>query len=168
MSVKASGRPLTVIGGFRLDQWPQRGGRLQCRRRRSPRPVPPARRITSATEELRSALPLGTLLVFDRIHIVAAEVRLPHDGVVDHPYPTLTNGAEGQPGLEWHLQLADDEDVERGSQRLGRLEGHRHPASRQAENNDVLAAESIQTLGQLLSGVGTIAELRHILGCVAV
>ena len=95
-------------------------------------------------------------------------MRLPHDGVVDHPYPTLTNGAEGQPGLEWHLQLADDEDVERGSQCLGRLEGHRHPASRQAENNDVLAAESIQTLGQLLSGVGTIAELRHILGCVAV
>ncbi len=60
-----------------------------------------------------AALQFGPLLVLDRVHVVAAETRVTHDGVVDHPHPALTNRAEGQFGLKRHSELAHDNDVER-------------------------------------------------------
>ena len=56
-----------------------------------------------------AALQFGPLLVLDPVHVVAAETRVTHDGVVDHPRPALTNRAEGQFGLK---RPASDGQVE--------------------------------------------------------
>ena len=85
-----------------------------------------------------------------------------HDGVVDHPHAALADGAEGQLGLERHAELAHHKHVERGLQCLSDLESHRHPAARQAEDDDVLAAERIQALCQLASSVDTIVKQLHL------
>ena len=79
-----------------------------------------------------------------------------------HPHPALTDGAEGQLGLKRHPKLAHHEDIQRGRQRLGDLEGHRDPASRQAQHDNVLAAQRFQALGQLTPGIDTIVEQPHI------
>ena len=88
----------------------------------------------------------GPLLAFDRFHVVGAEPRLAHDGVVEHPHPVLADGADGQFGLERYAELAHHEDVEGCLQRLGDLEGHRHAAARQAQDDDVLAVQILQAL----------------------
>ncbi len=58
-----------------------------------------------------------------------------------------------------HSQLADDEDIERGLQRLGDFEGHRHAATRQRQHQHVRAAGVLdQLLGELSAGLGTISK----------
>ena len=125
---------------------------------------PPRQRdpVTAAAEAFRAASQFDPLLAFDRVHVVAVEVCLAHDGVVEHPHAVLADGAEGQFGLKRHTELAHHKDVERGPQCLGDLKGHRHAAARQAENDDVLAAERIQTLRQLASSVDTIVKQFHL------
>src|SRR6185312_4192394 len=87
--------------------------------------------VAAPAEVFGAALQFGPLLVLDRVHVVAAEARVTHDGVVDHPHPALTNRAEGQFGLKRHSELAHDNDVERDPYCLGDLKGHhRYPASR--------------------------------------
>jgi hypothetical protein len=96
-----------------------------------------------AAEAFHTVLQLDALLAFDRIHVIAAEVRRTHDGVIDHPHAALTDGAEGQLGLERQAELAHHQDVEGGVQRLGDLERYRHPTPWQAKNNGVLSAQEI-------------------------
>ena len=82
--------------------------------------------------------------------------------VVEHPHAVLADGAESQLGLKRHAELAHHEDVKRRLQCLGDLEGHRHPAARQAKDDDVLAAKRIQALRQLASSVDTIVKQLHL------
>ena len=82
--------------------------------------------------------------------------------IVEHPHAVLADGAEGQFGLERHTELAHHEDVQWRLERLGDLEGHRHPAARQAQDDDVRAAERIQTLCQLAASVDTIVKQLHL------
>ena len=82
--------------------------------------------------------------------------------VVEHPHAVLADGAEGQFGLKRHTELAHHKHVERGPQCLGDLEGHRHAASRQAENDDVLTMERLETLRQLASSIDTIVKQFHL------
>ena len=103
------------------------------------------------------------LQLFDRGHVLVAEVRLTHDRLVDHPHPALADGAEGQFGLKWHTKLAHHKNIQRCSQRLGDFEGHRHPAARQPQHDNVLAAQKGQAPCQLTSGVSTILEQPHVL-----
>ena len=126
---------------------------------------PPRQRdlLTSLAKPLRPTLQLGPLLLFDRGHVLVAEVRLTHDRLVDHPHPALADGAEGQFGLKWHTKLAHHKNIQRCSQRLGDFEGHRHPAARQPQHDNVLAAQKSQAPCQLTSGVSTILEQPHVL-----
>ena len=101
--------------------------------------------MTSA-EAFRAASQFDPLLAFDRVHLVAVEVGLAHNRIVEHPHAVLADGAEGQFGLKRYAEFAHHEDVKRRLQCLGDLEGHRHPAARQAEDDDVLTAERIQAL----------------------
>ena len=95
-------------------------------------------------------------------HVVALEVCLAHDGIVEHPHAVLADGAEGQFRLKRHTELAHHKHVERGAQCPGDLKGHRHAASRQAENDDVLTTERLETLRQLASSVDTIVKEFHL------
>ena len=125
---------------------------------------PPRQRdpVMTAAEAFRAASQFDPLLAFDRVHVVAVEVGLAHNRIVEHPHAVLADGAEGQFGLKRHAEFAHHEDVERRLQCLGDLEGHRHPAARQAEDDDVLAAQIFQTLRQLASGVDTIVKQLHL------
>ncbi len=78
-------------------------------------------------------------LAVARMAPIASEMRrlLADPGHIDS---VLTDGAEGEFGLEGDAELAHDEHVEWGLQRLGDLKAHRHAAPRQAEDHDVLAA----------------------------
>ena len=116
--------------------------------------------MTSA-EAFRAASQFDPLLAFDRVHLVAVEVGLAHNRIVEHPHALLADGAEGQFGLKRYAEFAHHEDVKRRLQCLGDLEGHRHPAARQAEDDDVLTAERIQALGQLAASVHTIVKQLH-------
>jgi hypothetical protein len=56
-------------------------------------------------------------------------------------------------------ELADQVDVERRAQRLGDLERHRHPASRQPQDQHVTAASIFrQLVGQHPASIGAILE----------
>ena len=58
-----------------------------------------------------------------------------------------------------HSQLADDEDIEWGLERLGHFEGHRHAAARQGQYEHVRAAGvRDQLVGEPSAGLGTISE----------
>ena len=93
---------------------------------------PPRQRdsVTPAAEAFCAASQFDPLLAFDRVHVVAVEVCLAHDVVVEYPHAVLADGAEGQFRLIRHTELAHHKHVERGPQCLGDLEGHRHTASR--------------------------------------
>ena len=94
-----------------------------------------------ATEPFRATRQLGPLLRLDSFHLVLGQVGFPHHGVVDHPHPALTDGAESQFGLKRHPQLAHHQHIQRRGQCPGDLEGHRHPTARQAQHDNVLAAQ---------------------------
>ena len=125
---------------------------------------PPRQRdpVTTPAEAFRAASQFDPLLTFDRVHVVAVELGLAHDTVVEHPHAVLADGAEGQFGLKRHTELAHHEDVKGRLQCLRDLEGHRHPAARQAQDHDVPAAKRIQTLRQLAASVDTIVKQLHL------
>ena len=50
------------------------------------------------------------------------------------------DGAHRQLRLAGRTELADDQHIEHGAQRLGHLGGHRHPAPRQAQHDHIVAA----------------------------
>ena len=76
---------------------------------------PPRQRdpVTTAAEAFHPALQFHPLLTVDRVDVVAVEVGLAHDGIVEQPHAVLADGAKSQFGLERHTELAHHEDVER-------------------------------------------------------
>ena len=100
---------------------------------------PPGQRdpVTPAAEAFRAATQFDPLLVFDGVHVVAVQVCLAHDALVENSHAVLADGAECEFRLKRHTELAYHQHVEGGFQCLRDLVGHRHTASWQAENDDV-------------------------------
>ena len=121
------------------------------------RAIRPVNGIRSRPRRKRSARRRSSIrsLAFDSVHVVAVELCLAHDCVVEYPHAVLADGAEGQFGLKRHTELAHDKHVERGPQCFGDLKCHRHAAAWQAENDDVL------TIEEMRDAAPTGAQRRH-------
>ena len=65
--------------------------------------------------------------------------------------------------MEGNTQLADHDHVEWRTEGLGNLEGHRHSAPWQSENDDVLSLEALlpEQFGEPLTGIGPVAESHY-------
>ena len=84
---------------------------------------------------------------------------LQHVLVEDH-HAVLADRAHRQLRALWQAELAHQDDVEGGAQRAGHPGGHRHPAARQPEHDDVPTGERRHPAPQLLTRVPAVLE-RH-------
>ena len=106
------------------------------------------------------ALELGTLVGFDAGELARRGPGLVDHVVVDHAHAVLADRPHAELALEGHAELAHEDDVELGPEPLGDLGRHRDPATGQAQDDDVTAAQVDEGLGQAPAGVGPVSE-RH-------
>ncbi|OHV57552.1 hypothetical protein BCD48_42925 [Pseudofrankia sp. BMG5.36] len=98
---------------------------------RCPRPGTP--------EPAGPTVQLHPLLGLDRGKLLRGDAGQPQDLVVDDQHTALGDGAHRQLGLERDTQLANQDDIQRGTQRLRHLIGDRDTTTGQPDNDDVLS-----------------------------
>src|SRR5690606_8586623 len=85
-------------------------------------------------------------------------------GQVFVPHRDATRGdcADGELGLTWRTERAHDHHIERCRQTSSDLEGNRHAAARQAEDDDVVSrTKCFQTRGELASRGRSVRKAAH-------
>ena len=116
------------------------------------------RRAVAAVRTL-AALELDPLPLRHLLDHVVAEAQLPDELLVEHARSAARDCPHRQLGLPRMAELADEEDVERCSERPRDLARHGHTAARQAEDDDVRAAGvSGQPLGEQPTRLGPVTE----------
>jgi uncharacterized protein YndB with AHSA1/START domain len=105
-----------------------------------------------------AALQLGALLVRDRCDGLLVQPE--HGGAagVDDADPVLGHGTDPELRLARRAELTDADDIELRVQTSGDLSRDRDATSREGQDDDVITVEIGETLSQLLSGIGAIAE----------
>ncbi len=115
----------------------------------------------------RPALPVGlfpaqelaALLLRHLLDDLGRNAQTADHVVVDHHHPAAGDRPHRQLLPTRHSQLADEEDVKRGTQSGGHLIRHRHPATREPQHHDIGATPILlQEAGQESASIPAIAE----------
>ena len=87
-----------------------------------------------------------------------ADVEVAQHLVVDDGDAALPDGAHGQFRLVRHAELADDDDIERRTERGGDLRRDGDTTAGEPEHDGLGPPEAPQGLGELSSGIAAIGE----------
>ncbi len=107
---------------------------------------------------LDPAVDLRELECGEVVDVLAGDVQLPAGGVVEDDDAVLADGPDGELGVAGRADLAHDQHVQLGVERLRHLEGDGQAAARQPEHEGVRAGVGGEPGGQPAAGVGAVLE----------
>ena len=106
----------------------------------------------------------STFMVLDGLQLRVTDPGMRQHALLQHAGATLPDRSHGKLGLVGKPQLPHYDHVQRCVEGGGDLEGHRDPATRQAQDHDVLAPQVREPSAQLPAGVDPVFENAHRLG----
>lgn len=118
---------------------------------------------TRAAKEPESTFDRVALDAFQDLQFAFTNSGSPDDVLVEDANAALADGTDSKLGMRGQTELADDDDVERGIEQTGDLGRDRNPTARQAEDNRVLGAQTLQSLSQEPTGLAPILKSRPLL-----
>ena len=113
---------------------------------------------STGTEQDRPSLKLLALRTLNGHQPVDIQAHAPHRGLVDDPHPILAESSDGVLGLARSAEFSDDDDVERGMERIRNDGGDRHATAREAEDDRVAQSQPGDHGRESLSRVPTVVE----------
>jgi len=103
---------------------------------------------------------LGPFALDARADLLRRDVSVGDDLVVEDDDSALADGTHRQFLLERHTQFAHDDDVERGTERLGHLGRHGHASTGESDDDEVVSdvEHGGQERGEPSACIGAIGE----------
>src|SRR5690606_5288928 len=98
---------------------------------------------------------------FDGGDVGIGRARHSHDPLVEHAHAVLGDRPHRDLLAAGHPELAHDDHVERGVERVGDDRGDRDAATREPEHDGVGAAQRLEGGGELPPGILSIREIAH-------
>lgn len=115
-------------------------------------------RVAPPAQATDPHLELRALQLLDRAHLALGDPGAGDEVLVEHLVPTFADGAHRELGLERQPELAHHDDVERGAEGSGHLDGNRDTTPGHTEHDDVLVTQVPEVVREPTSRIGAVLE----------